>query len=111
MMSTFFVAKQPAIVLFDSGASHTFINRAFVMRNQLQIQASKNKFCIQYPGGRIYTNEVVEQVPIELLGYTFPTNPLVLENQDIDVILGMNWMSRRGPVIDTLSRTIQEPTS
>jgi hypothetical protein len=29
----------------------------------------------------------VEHVPIDLVGHTFPTNMLVLKNQDIDVIL------------------------
>ena len=31
MMGMFSVAKQNVVILFDSGASHTFINRAFVM--------------------------------------------------------------------------------
>jgi hypothetical protein len=30
MMGTFFVANHPAIILFDSGASHTFISKKFV---------------------------------------------------------------------------------
>jgi hypothetical protein len=37
----------------------------------------------------------------------FPTNMLVLLGQDIDVILGMNWLSQHGAVIDALQRTIQ----
>ena len=44
---------------------------------------------------------------IDLVGHTFPTNLLVLKNQDIDVILGMNWMCQRGAIIDTLCWTIQ----
>ena len=32
MMGLFSVAKQPVVILFDSGASHMFINRAFVMK-------------------------------------------------------------------------------
>jgi hypothetical protein len=30
MMGTFLVANHPAVVLFDSGASHTFISKKFV---------------------------------------------------------------------------------
>jgi hypothetical protein len=30
MMGTFFVANHPAVILFDSGASHTFISKRFV---------------------------------------------------------------------------------
>jgi hypothetical protein len=32
---------------------------------------------------------------------------LVLPNQDIDVILGMNWLHQHGVVINALQRTIQ----
>jgi hypothetical protein len=29
MMGTFLVANHPAVILFDSGASHTFISKKF----------------------------------------------------------------------------------
>jgi len=54
----------------------------------------------------MYTKEVVEQVPVELVGHTFLTNLLVLKDQDIDVILGMNWLCQRGAIIDTLNMII-----
>ena len=31
MMGLFSIADQPVVILFDSGASHTFISRSFVM--------------------------------------------------------------------------------
>jgi hypothetical protein len=46
MMGLFLVAKQKAVILFDSGASHTFINRSFVIKNQLPIETIDNNFCI-----------------------------------------------------------------
>ena len=92
MMGMFSIAKQNAVVLFDSGASHTFINRAFVMRYQLPIEVVDNSFCIQCLGGRLVTHEVVYLIPVDLVGHTFPTNLIVLKGQDIDVILGMNWL-------------------
>ena len=55
----------------------------------------------------MYTKEVVEHVPIDLVGHTFLTNLLVLKDHDIDVILGLNWLCQRGAIIDTLSRTIK----
>ena len=55
----------------------------------------------------MYTKEVVEHVPINLVGHTFPTDLLVLKGQDIVAILGMNWLCQRGAVIDTLQMTIQ----
>ena len=51
MMGQFFVAKQNAVILYDSGASHTFINKAFAMKYQLPIEIMDNSFYIQSPGG------------------------------------------------------------
>jgi hypothetical protein len=107
MMGMFSIAKQPAVILFDSGTSHTFINRAFVMKHQLSIETVENSLCVQSPGGRLVTKEMVYQIPIDLVGHTFPTNLIVLKGQDIDVILGMNWLYQHGAVIDALHRTIQ----
>ena len=50
----------------------------------------EGSFYIQSPRGQMYTKEVVEHVPVERVGHTFLTNLLVVKDQDIDVILGMN---------------------
>ena len=47
------------------------------------------------------------QVPINLGGHIFPTTMIILKDQDIDVILGMNWMHQHKAVVDTLNRTIR----
>jgi hypothetical protein len=47
------------------------------------------------------------EVPIELGGHIFSTSMIILQNQDIYVILGMNWMYQRGAIIDALHRTIR----
>ena len=67
----------------------------------------EDSLCVQSPSGRLVTKEVVYQIPIELVGHTFPTNLIVLKGQDIDVILGMNWLYQQGAVIDTLHRVVQ----
>jgi hypothetical protein len=61
MMGVFSVANQKAVVLFDSGASHTFINRAFVVKYQLPIEVMDNSFCIQSHGGRMITTYLSNQ--------------------------------------------------
>ena len=96
MIGMFPVAKHPAITLFESGASHTFINRTFVVKHGIPIGETKEPYHIQSPGGRIYTREIVQHVPIDLGGHQFPTSMLILKDQDIDVILGMNWLTQHG---------------
>jgi hypothetical protein len=99
MMGTFPVANRLVGTLFDSGASHTFINRTFVFKHQLSLEVVENGYCIQSPGRRLHTKEMVYQILINLCGHMFPTNLLVLPNQDIDVILGMNWLCQHGAVM------------
>jgi hypothetical protein len=37
----------------------------------------------------------------------FPTNMIVLKGQDIDVILGMNWLAQHKAILNTDLRTIR----
>jgi hypothetical protein len=42
-----------------------------------------------------------------LAGREFPTNMIVLKGQDIDLILGMNWLAQHKAIINTDLRTIK----
>jgi hypothetical protein len=107
MMGTFLVANHPAIILFDLGASHTFISKKFVEQHCISYHESKEGFKIQSPGGQIFTREVAFQVPVTLAGRDFPTNMIVLKGQDIDVILGMNWLAKQKATLNADQRTIR----
>jgi hypothetical protein len=107
MMGTFLVANQPAIILFDSGASHTFISKKFVEQHCISYHESKEGFKIHSPGGQIFTKEVAYQVPVTLAERDFPTNMIVLKGQDIDVILVMNWLAQHKATLNTDQRTIR----
>jgi len=111
MMGTFPVAglNHPALMVFYFGASHTFINRTFVIKYVIPIGETKHHFYMQSPGRRLSSKEMVYLMPIEFGGHSFPTSMIVLKDQDIDVILGMNWMAQRGVVLDILHRTIKMP--
>jgi hypothetical protein len=107
MMGTFLVANHPAIILFDSGASHTFISEKFVEQHCIPYHESREGFKIHSPGGQLFTKEVAYQVPVTLAERDFPTNMIVLKGQDIDVILGMNWLAQHKATLNTDQRTIR----
>jgi hypothetical protein len=107
MMGTFLVANHPAVILFDSGASHTFISNKFVAKHCIPSTESREGFIIHSPGGQIFTKEVVFHVPVTLAEREFPTNMIVLKGQDIDVILGMNWLAQHKAILNTDLRTIK----
>jgi hypothetical protein len=107
MMGTFLVANHPAIILFDSGASHTFISKKFMEPYCIPYHESREGFIIHSPGGQIFTKEVAYHVPVTLAKWDFPTNMIVLKGQDIDVILGMNWLAQHKAILNTDLRTIR----
>jgi hypothetical protein len=107
MMGTFLVANHPAVILFDSSASHTFISKTFVEKHCIRCTESREGFVIHSPGGRIFTKEIAFDIPVTLAGREFPTNMIVIKGQDIDVILGMNWLAQNKAIIYTDQRTIK----
>jgi hypothetical protein len=106
MMGTFSVANHPTVILFDSGASHTFMSKAFVEIHCIPSVESKKGIVIQSLGDQICTKEVVFHVPVNLARYDFPTNMIVIKGQDVDVILGMNWLAQNKAIINADQRTI-----
>jgi hypothetical protein len=107
MMGTFLVANYPAVILFDSGASHTFRSKNFVEKHCIPCTESREVFIIHSPRGWIFTKKVAFHIPVTLAGREFPNNMIVLKGQDIDVILGMNWLAQHKAIINTDLRTIK----
>jgi hypothetical protein len=107
MMGMFLVANHPTVILFDSGASHTFISKKFVEKYCIPCIESREGFIIHSSGGQIFTKEVAFHVPVTLAERDFPTNMIVLKGQDIDVILGMNWLAQHRAILNTDLRTIR----
>jgi hypothetical protein len=107
MMGMFLVANHPAVILFYSGASHTFMSKTFVDKHCIHSTESREGFVIHSPGGQIFTKEVVFHVPVTLVGREFPTNIIVIKGQDIDVILGMNWLAQNKAIINADQRIIK----
>jgi hypothetical protein len=71
-MGTFLVANHLAAILFDSGASHTFISKKFVEKYRIPCIESREGFIIHSPGGQIFTKEVGFHVPVTLAERDFP---------------------------------------
>ena len=93
--------------LFDSGASHSFMSRRFAIEHQLSIRKVHTPFHIEAPGATLVTNEVVNLAHLDVMGLTFSINFLIIDLEDLDVIIGMNWMSRHDGVIRCNPRSIK----
>jgi hypothetical protein len=107
MTSTFSVFNQPALILFDSGASHSFISQKFSAKCQLPFCHAKESFMITTPGGKTVTNQLIRSVPIQLGSHIIKTTLLVLGLESVDIILGTNWMTLHQVVLDVASRIVE----
>jgi predicted aspartyl protease len=105
-MCTFSLNGYPVLILFDSGATHDFICKACIQKSQLAIQHMITPYLIKTPGGKISTNQLVKNAPLNLGGKEYKTCLIILEGQCIDVILGMGWMKAHTTLLDTAARVV-----
>jgi hypothetical protein len=84
------ISDNGAIVLFDSGASHSFVAANFVQKHNLPLSLSKNRMIVSSPRGDMHARHVCPKVSILIKGVEFLANLVVLESKGIDVILEMD---------------------
>jgi len=68
MMGTFSINSIPAIVLFDSRASDTFISQAFVRVHSIPLVAIKPPMLVNSPGGTIPVSYCCPSASLSLRG-------------------------------------------
>ena len=96
----FLINKHPTIVLFDSGASHSFMSQTFASKHNKIIEVDKGGYSISSAGATISTNQIVRDVLISIKEREYIMHLIVLPRLAIYVILGMSWMSDHGVLID-----------
>ncbi|XP_051197332.1 uncharacterized protein [Lolium perenne] len=106
VLGTFPVNSVPSTVLFDSGASHSFVTKPFVKKGGLTPTPLKRPMLVQIPGSTSRTQSSCKEVPIDIQGKRFHANLIVLGEQGLEVILGMDWMVKYKGHIDCARRAI-----
>ena len=66
MSGTFSINHHPTIILFDSGASHSFISSKFGARVGLDFCHTKGSYMISTLGGKVASNQIVKNAPLKL---------------------------------------------
>ncbi|WVZ49142.1 hypothetical protein U9M48_000520 [Paspalum notatum var. saurae] len=82
LASIFLVNKHPTVVLFDFGATHT--------SSAGHMQPNMAKYHITAPGSPIDTSQIVRHLRLCIGTEEFYVDPVVLPNQGINIILGMD---------------------
>jgi hypothetical protein len=106
ILGMFLASSHPAIVLFDSSALHSFISSSFVVKYNLPITTMKHTMLVSSPRGERRTKHICRAVSISIRGVDFPSNHILLDYKDIDIILGMDWLRKYDGVIQCAKRTV-----
>ena len=85
IVGMFPVDSHIAEVLFDTGATHSFITASWVEAHNLPITTMSTLIHIDSAGGKVQANSVCLNVSVEIRGIEFPANLIVMGTQGIDV--------------------------
>jgi hypothetical protein len=107
VLGMFLTISHPVTVLFDSGASHSFITSSFIAKHNLPIANMKHTMLVSSPGGEMRTKLICPAVSIIIRGVDFPSNLILLDSKGIDIILGMDWLSKYDGVIQCAKKAVR----
>jgi hypothetical protein len=93
VLGMFLASSHPATILFDSGASYSFISSSFVVKHQLPITIMMQTMLVSSPRGEMRTKHICPMNSITIRGVDFLANLIILDSMGIDIILGMDWLS------------------
>jgi hypothetical protein len=106
VLGIFLINSVPARVLFDSRALHSFVTERFVTKGGLTASKMARNMIVQIPGSQVRAHLTCEGVPIVIHGVSFQADLIILGTKGLDVVLGMDWMSKYQGHIDCARKAI-----
>jgi predicted aspartyl protease len=107
LTGTFSINDTPVKILFDSGATHSFISVNLLGKFGLKGMQTKSTYKITTPGGNISSHLVTFGVPLKLGSKVIQSNLITIKLKGMDVILGMDWMTQHKVVLDISDRVLE----
>ena len=107
VMGSLPVNSVPTDVLFDSGASHSFVSQLFAQLHGLAMECLPTPMAVRTRGSKWQTTMVSHNNVIEIGGLAFPASLITLGPSHNDVILGMDWLKAHNALINCAAKTVQ----
>jgi hypothetical protein len=101
------VESYPAKVLFDTGATHSFVSASWVESHNIPIEPMIPPLRVNSVGGKVQSDRICPNLRNEIRGIAFPASLVVMGTQGLDVILGMNRLHRNQATISCDKRTVK----
>ena len=107
IQGTFLLSRLWARVLFDSGASHSFIAASVVIELGLEVETLEELLYVSSPLGiRVRIEMICRGCELEISGTLLTVNLRIMDMSEFDVILGMDWLTAYRVVIDCERRRV-----
>ena len=96
-----------AKILFDYGASHSFIAASVVRELGLEIETLEEPLYVSSPLGiRVSIDMICRGCELEIFGILLTMDLRVMDMSEFDVILGMDWLTAYRVIIDCERRRV-----
>ena len=107
IQGTFLLYRLWARVLFDSGASHSFIATSIVIELGLEVEALEEPLYVSSPLGiRARIRMICRGCELEISGTLLTVDLRIMDMSEFDIILGMDWPTTYRVVIDCERRRV-----
>jgi len=106
------IARKACCVLYDYGATHSFVSDACVKKLCLPMCEIQCELVVSTPvSGLVRTSSLCARYPVEVEGRRYKVNLICLPLQELEVIFGMNWLSANHILIDCRKKKLLFPNS
>jgi hypothetical protein len=106
VISEFLVCGTTALVLFDTGATRSYITSRFVNKLSLPTTTRSIPIITSSPLEDIRCTLLCKGLDVVIQDHKFLGDLIVLPSNGIDVILGMDWFTAHKGVISTSPRLV-----
>jgi hypothetical protein len=110
VLSMFLVKFNIAIILFDSETSHSFISATYIAKYNLPVSLLKCRMVVISLSGDMPARQVCPKVNIKIRWVDFMANLIILDSKKIDVIFGMDWLSKHMVLINCARKVVKLTT-
>jgi predicted aspartyl protease len=93
-LGMFYINAIPATILFDSGATHTFMSARYANTNEIPLQNMKTPMIVITPKGHVEATHMTHRLTLTIMGREFWATAIILEASSIDLILGMSCLRK-----------------
>ena len=89
----FLVNGNTASVLFDSGATCSYISSKFAREHNFPVTPCEKPIITSSPLGDLKCTHIYKGVSLTIAGLVFKADLTLLSSTNLDVILGMDWLT------------------